>query len=74
MSRPSMKTLLALALVSSLSATTAAQERIARVGYLSWQDSGAYYESTLKGFTEGLRDEGYVEGQESGIAETFRVQ
>ena len=41
----------------------AAQERVAKVGYLSWQDRGAYYEATLKGFTEGLQDEGYVEGR-----------
>src|SRR5206468_979136 len=58
-----MKTLLAFALLFALSATTAAQERVARVGYLSWQNSGAYYDATLKGFTDGLRDEGYVEGR-----------
>ena len=63
MGRRFITTLLAFALVSSLSATTAAQERIARVGYLSWQDTGPYFETTLKGFTEGLRDEGYVEGR-----------
>jgi len=43
--------------------TAAAQERVARVGYLSWQDSGAYYEATLKGFANGLREQGYVEGK-----------
>lgn len=58
-----MKTLLMFAVVLALSATTAAQERVARVGYLSWQNSGAYYDATLKGFTDGLRDEGYVEGR-----------
>ena len=36
---------------------------MAKVGYLSWQDQGAYYDATLKGFTDGLRDEGYVEGR-----------
>ena len=40
-----------------------AQERIARVGYLSWNDSGPYHELTIKGFVEGLRDQGYVEGR-----------
>jgi putative tryptophan/tyrosine transport system substrate-binding protein len=42
---------------------TAAQERVARVGYLSWQDSGMFYESTLQGFVEGLRDEGFTQGK-----------
>ncbi|MEJ7668451.1 MAG: ABC transporter substrate-binding protein [Casimicrobiaceae bacterium] len=43
--------------------TAAAQERVGRVGYLSWQDSGAYYDATLKGFANGLREEGYIEGK-----------
>ena len=43
--------------------TASAQERVARVGFMSWQDSGAYYEMTLKGFTDGLREEGFVEGK-----------
>ncbi len=37
--------------------------RPARVGYLSWQDSGAYYDQTLQGFVDGLRDEGFVQGR-----------
>jgi putative ABC transport system substrate-binding protein len=41
----------------------AAQERVARVGYLSWQDGGAYYDLTLKGFVDGLREEGFVPGR-----------
>ncbi len=49
----------ALALVSSASA----QERIYRVGYLSWQDDGTYYDVTLRGFLDGLRSEGFVEGR-----------
>jgi len=40
-----------------------AQERVYRVGYLSWQDSGSYYDITLRGFLEGLRSEGFVEGK-----------
>ena len=40
-----------------------AQARIASVGYLNWKDSGAYYEATNKGFVEGLREEGFVEGR-----------
>lgn len=40
-----------------------AQERIYRVGYLSWQDAGTYYDVTLRGFLEGLRIEGFVEGK-----------
>ncbi len=50
-------------LLATQLAPVAAQERVVKVGYLSWQDQGAYYETTLKGFTEGLRDEGYVEGR-----------
>ena len=42
---------------------TGAQERVYRVGYLSWQDSGTYYDITLRGFLEGLRSEGFVEGK-----------
>jgi putative ABC transport system substrate-binding protein len=40
-----------------------AQERVYRVGYLSWQDEGAYYDVTLRGFLDGLRSEGFVEGK-----------
>jgi putative ABC transport system substrate-binding protein len=49
----------ALALVSS----TRAQERIYRIGYLSWQDQGTYHDVTLRGFLDGLRAEGFVEGK-----------
>jgi len=56
-----VKILVTLAISLILSGTAAAQERVARVGYLSWQDSGAYYDATLKGFTSGLREQGYVE-------------
>jgi putative ABC transport system substrate-binding protein len=58
-----MKYWMALTLAWLLALPAAAQERVARVGYLSWQDQGAYYEATLKGFTEGLRSEGFVEGK-----------
>lgn len=58
-----MKLVLTLALSLLITAAATAQERVARVGYLSWQDSGAYYETTLKGFVEGLRSEGFVEGK-----------
>ena len=58
-----MKYFLALALSMCLLGAAAAQERVARVGYLSWQDTGAYYDATLKGFLDGLRSEGYVEGK-----------
>jgi len=40
-----------------------AQERVARVGILSWQDRGDYHVTTRAGFVEGLRAEGYVEGR-----------
>jgi putative ABC transport system substrate-binding protein len=45
----------------------AAQERVAKVGYLSWQDRGAYHEATLAGFTAGLREEGYEVGRNLDI-------
>ena len=44
-------------------APATAQERVYRVGYLSWQDDGNYYDVTLRGFLEGLRSEGFVEGK-----------
>jgi len=43
--------------------TVLAQERVARVGFLSWQSDGSYYEATSRGFVAGLADEGYVEGR-----------
>jgi putative ABC transport system substrate-binding protein len=58
-----MNKLLTIVLVLLLHGLAPAQERVARVGYLSWQDSGAYYETTLRGFIDGLRDEGFVEGR-----------
>lgn len=58
-----MKFILHLALSLFITAAATAQERIARVGYLSWQDTGAYYEATLKGFVDGLRSEGFTEGK-----------
>lgn len=58
-----MNKLLAVALLVLASGTAIAQGRIARVGYLSWQDTGTYYEMTLKGFVEGLREEGFVQGK-----------
>lgn len=58
-----MNKLLTFVLSICLWGTAAAQERVARVGYLSWQDSGEYYDMTLKGFTEGLREEGFVQGK-----------
>jgi len=58
-----MNKLLTFVLSICLWGTAAAQERVARVGYLSWQDSGEYYDMTLRGFTEGLREEGFVQGK-----------
>ncbi len=58
-----MKRRLVLASSVASLAPLRAQERVARVGYMSWQDQGAYYEMTLKGFTEGLRSEGFVPGR-----------
>lgn len=61
-----MKMLLNWTIIVLLLATAPvapAQERIARLGYLSWNDSGPYHELTSKGFVEGLRDQGFVEGK-----------
>jgi putative tryptophan/tyrosine transport system substrate-binding protein len=58
-----MKSLLALTVAIVVAATAAAQQRAARVGYLSWQDHGPYFEATLRGFVDGLRAEGFVEGK-----------
>ena len=58
-----MKSMLVGVVGLALSLAAAAQERVARVGYLSWQDHGSYYEATLKGFVDGLRSEGFIEGK-----------
>jgi putative ABC transport system substrate-binding protein len=58
-----MNKLLTLALSFLLLGAATAQERVARVGFLSWQDTGAYYDMTLKGFIDGLREEGFVQGK-----------
>jgi putative ABC transport system substrate-binding protein len=46
-----------------VAARAAGQERVYRVGYLSWQDQGSYHDVTLRGFLDGLRDEGFIEGK-----------
>jgi len=58
-----MRPFTAIVLALALSAPAAAQERVARVGVLSWRDAGPYYEVTHNGFVAGLRDEGFVEGK-----------
>ncbi len=58
-----MNKVLAFVLALFLAATAAAQQRPARVGVLSWQDSGRHYELTLEGFVTGLREEGFVRGK-----------
>lgn len=40
-----------------------AQEKTARVGWLTLQTSGPYSEMTARGFVKGLREAGYVEGK-----------
>ena len=40
-----------------------AQERVARVGWLSLQSSGRYEQITARGFVTGLREAGFVEGR-----------
>ncbi|MGH6891799.1 MAG: ABC transporter substrate-binding protein, partial [Dongiaceae bacterium] len=58
-----MRSLTAVCLFLSLAAPAAAQEKVARVGWLDWQSSGPYAEQTSKGFLQGLREGGFVEGK-----------
>lgn len=58
-----MRVLVAIVLLLASWGAPTAQERVARVGYLSWQDGGAHHEQTLKGYVEGLREEGFVLGK-----------
>ncbi len=58
-----MKMWLSFALLLSMFGSVVAQERIARVGYLSWQDAGGYEESISNAFADGLRSQGFVEGR-----------
>ena len=58
-----MRTLLSFLLALALGGAALAQERVARVGYLSWRDAGPYEEATQRGFATGLREEGFVEGK-----------
>jgi putative ABC transport system substrate-binding protein len=58
-----MKGLLAIAMSLVLLGAASAQEKIARVGYLTWKDTGPYHAATTRGFLAGLRDEGYIEGK-----------
>ena len=58
-----MRTLLSFLLALALGGAALAQERVARVGYLSWRDAGPYEEVTQRGFATGLREEGFIEGK-----------
>lgn len=58
-----MRRLIWILMALVLAGAAAAQERVAKVGVLSWQGSGAYYDMTLGGFIEGLREEGFVQGR-----------
>lgn len=60
-----MKTMIAwwTAAVLILAATgAAAQGKVPRVGYLAWTNTGLFAEVTSRGFFEGLRQEGFVDG------------
>ena len=58
-----MQPLLTFFLAFVLAGAVGAQERVARVGYLSWGDSGTYEDVTQKSFVAGLREEGFIEGK-----------
>ena len=50
-------------LAGMLNLPCSAQTRVARVGEMMWRDSGVYYDVTHRGFVAGLREQGFVEGQ-----------
>ncbi len=52
-----------LALALSTGAAALAQDKPARVGWLTLQSAGRYEEITARGFITGLREAGYVEGR-----------
>ena len=72
---PNLRRALIAAAAALLSSSLAgAQQRMLRVGYLSWQDGGATHDATLAGFIEGLRSEGFVEGRNFELLLDARVQ
>ena len=58
-----MKKFALLLLALCAIAPAAAQEKMARVGWLQWQSSGVYADQTGDGFLQGLREGGFVEGK-----------
>ncbi len=50
-------------LAGTLNLPCSAQTRVARVGEMMWRDSGPYYDATHRGLLAGLREQGFVEGQ-----------
>ena len=61
-------TLLLLAIfIASTPTRSTAQEKVARVGYLTWSTFGPYSQVTQAGFDAGLRAEGFVEGRNVAI-------
>ncbi len=48
---------------ATVPAAAIAQERVARVGWLTLQSSGRYEEVTARGFVAGLREGGFAEGR-----------
>jgi putative tryptophan/tyrosine transport system substrate-binding protein len=60
-----MRRLIAAAIAAGvlLPSLPSAQEKVARVGWLTWREAGAYADLTHKGFVQGLREAGFVEGK-----------
>jgi len=54
---------MAIALLLLLSAGAGAQEKMAKVGWLTWYESGASEEVTHAAFARGLREGGYEHGK-----------
>ena len=55
-------TLLALLALGALPASAQQRSKTWRVGWLEWTDQGRFSEATGKAFVEGLRADGYAEG------------
>jgi putative ABC transport system substrate-binding protein len=58
-----MRGFISLAIAALLATSATAQDRVARVGVLTWRDAGPYHDATHKGFVAGLREQGFVEGR-----------
>ena len=52
-------------------ATASAQERVAKVGWLGFYETGRFAETTQRGYVRGLREAGFVEGRNLAFVRRF---